>query len=86
MSLLVMLRKMINSIRLEPHGDKSTTAANTRVFINDQDIGVLYLNREEFNILHDVLKAGSKETGSNIQVDIVTSEEEEIDYDMFDDI
>lgn len=77
---------MINSIRLEPHGDKSTTAANTRVFINDQDIGVLYLNREEFNILHDVLKAGSKETGSNIQVDIVTSEEEEIDYDMFDDI
>jgi hypothetical protein len=77
---------MINSIRLEPHGDKSTTAANTRVVINDQDIGVLYLNREEFNILHDILKAGANAPGSDVQVDIITPEEEEIDYDMFDDI
>ena len=75
---------MINTIRLEPT-EPGTGSVNTRVIINDHDIGILYLNKDEFDILHDVLKIGSGVAGSNVQIDVADSEEE-IDYDMFDDI
>ena len=77
---------MTNSIRLEPAGGGSNNSANTRVFINDHDIGVLYLNKQEFEILHDVLKTGSNDAESDVKIEAPSLEEEEVDYDMFDDI
>ena len=75
------LVKMTDSIRLIT--DQAGSPAAAKLFINGEDVGVLYLTEKEFTTLRNVLTSGGEE--EKIAIDVSQFKlEEEVDLDIFD--
>lgn len=72
---------MTDTIRLIT--EQAGLTRSTKLYINGNDIGVLYLTEDEYTVLGKVLDAGGRD--NNVSVDVPQFElEEEIDVDVFD--
>ena len=59
-------------------------AIAVKLYINDHDTGVLYLNPDELNILNNVITSGAIE--NNVKIETTSPDDDEIDFDIFDEL
>ena len=74
----------MQSINLDVKSYTEGGVAHVNLIINEQDTGVLYLDRAEFDILCKTLQTGAKEA-KDVLFEHVEPSEEEFDYDIFED-
>lgn len=74
---------MTDTIRLSVEG-AGHAASTVKLYINDHDTGVLYLNPDELNILNNVITSGAIE--NNVKIETTSPDDDEIDFDIFDEL
>lgn len=74
----------MQSIKLDVKSYTQGGVAHVNLIINDQDTGVLYLDRTEFELLCKTLQAGTTDA-DDVLFEQVEPVEEEFDYDIFED-
>ena len=74
----------MQSIKLDVKSYTQGGVAHVNLIINEQDTGVLYLDKVEFDLLCKTLSNGVTNE-SDVLFEQIEPEEEEFDYDIFED-
>jgi len=73
----------MNKISLQKIHSSGPDSVHVKLFINDKDVGILYLKEEELDVLLKCLKKGIYDSDTNFETDIF-DDDSDVDEDGFD--
>ena len=73
----------MHRIKLDVTSFTENGTAHAHLFIDDKDVGLLYLSEKEREVLHEALTQGSNNLNDIVTEFVQEPPEEEIDLDVF---